>query len=122
MLQDIYQKQVKFQELITGNILPCDDIHWFSITIPLLIEEIGEVLKEDKRWKAFRNVKFDPQAKKDELVDVFIVMLNLLIFSDVNIEEFLAKVNAKIDVNTKRLLVKGANTNGNNPGGAEQNR
>lgn len=51
--------------------VPCDDISLSSYHIQQLMSEIGEVLECDKKWKNYRNDKFDKDAKLEELADCF---------------------------------------------------
>ena len=66
--EKLYEMQVKFQEKIlekkagTGQpvmSLPQDDVNWFSYHIQAMVEELGEVMKADKRWKTHRNERFE---------------------------------------------------------------
>lgn len=67
--------------------LPIDSPILSSYHIQHLISEIGEVLDADKRWKNFRNEKYDKAAKVDELADCFIVLMNICMYSDINAGE-----------------------------------
>lgn len=64
----------------TGNV-PVDDVRLMSYHVQQLMSEIGEVLDADKRWKNFRNQKYDKDAKLEEIADCFIVMMNVAMFS-----------------------------------------
>lgn len=70
---------------LTG--LPIDSPSLSSYHVQHLISEIGEVLDADKRWKNFRNEKYDKAAKLDELADCFIVLMNICMYSDINAGE-----------------------------------
>lgn len=67
--------------------LPIDSPTLSSYHIQHLMSEIGEVLDADKRWKNFRNEKYDKAAKVDELADCFIVLMNICMYSDINAGE-----------------------------------
>ena len=67
--------------------LPIDSPTLSSYHVQHLISEIGEVLDADKRWKNFRNEKYDKAAKVDELADCFIVLMNICMYSDINAGE-----------------------------------
>ena len=67
--------------------LPIDSPTLSSYHIQHLMSEIGEVLDADKRWKNFRNEKYDKAAKIDELADCFIVLMNICMYSDINAGE-----------------------------------
>ena len=67
--------------------LPIDSPTLSSYHVQHLMSEIGEVLDADKRWKSFRNEKYDKEAKVDELADCFIVLMNICMYSDINAGE-----------------------------------
>ena len=84
--------------------LPFDNTQLFSYHVQQLISEIGEVLAEDKRWKNFRNGKYDKDAKLEEIADCFIVLLNIAIFSDIYPEELAKAISNKIDKVHERIM------------------
>ena len=63
--KESYDNQVHFQEAITGVKCPGDNIHQFSYHIQAMVEELGEVMKADKRWKTHRNHRYEPDEKLD---------------------------------------------------------
>ncbi len=67
------------------------------------MSEIGEVLNADKRWKNFRNDKYDRKAKVEELADCFIVLMNVAMFSGVDAVELGDAIDEKLDVVSKRI-------------------
>ena len=84
---------------------PVDDIKLMSYHVHQLMSEIGEVLDADKRWKNFRNQKYDENAKLEEIADCFIVMMNIVMFSGFDgnqlvdaIDKKLTKISERIDV------------------------
>lgn len=105
----IFKKQIKFQKKVLykrshQNVdIPCDNLDWFKYHILAMVEELGEVMKSDKRWKTHRNERYDKQEKIDELADVFITLINILIFSGFNANDILEAVDKKIKENSKRL-------------------
>lgn len=104
-LQELYDKQVGFQKSIPGNQgekIPGDSVFWFKYHMLAMMEELGEVLMADKRWKTHRK-KYNKDEKLDELADVFITFLNLLIFSDIDISTILNVTFEKIDKNIARI-------------------
>lgn len=105
-IKKIFANQVQFQRKLNDlDILPRDIPELFANSLLLMVEEIGEVLKEDKRWKSnFRSGKYDEENKIEELTDIFIVMMNLLIFSGLSIKEFMKEVEKKQVVNFERML------------------
>ena len=83
--------------------LPSDDPKLCSYHIQQLVSEIGEILDADKRWKNFRNEKYDKEAKADEIADCFIVLMNVAMFSGMSAEELYKAIDDKIEVVSKRI-------------------
>ena len=83
--------------------LPIDSPTLSSYHIQHLISEIGEVLDADKRWKNFRNEKYDKAAKVDELADCFIVLMNICMYSDINAGELELAIMNKQDTVKERV-------------------
>ena len=83
--------------------VPVDDPRLCSYHVQQLISEIGEVLEADKRWKNFRNSRFDKDAKLDEIADCFIVMMNVSMYSGFSGEEIAEAIKRKIDVVHERV-------------------
>ena len=84
--------------------IPVDDVKLMSYHVQQLMSEIGEVLDADKRWKNFRNQKYDENAKLEEIADCFIVMMNIVMFSGFDgnqlvdaIDKKLTKISERID-------------------------
>lgn len=112
---ELYNQQMDFQsDLIRKGVyedygvegrevkLPADYPRLESYQIQQLVSEIGEVLEADKRWKSFRNGKYDPAGKKDEIADCFIVLMNVAVFSGLSAEDVLEAIEKKITVNNER--------------------
>ena len=83
--------------------VPVDDPRLCSYHVQQLVSEIGEVLESDKRWKNFRNDRFDRDAKLDEIADCFIVMMNVAMYSNFTGEEVAKAILDKIDVVRNRI-------------------
>lgn len=83
--------------------VPVDDVKLASYHVQQLMSEIGEVLDADKRWKNFRNNKYDRDAKVEELADCFIVLMNIAMFSGVDAKEFVDAISQKLDVVSERI-------------------
>ena len=83
--------------------VPVDDPRLCSYHVQQLISEIGEVLESDKRWKNFRNKRFDKDAKLDEIADCFIVMMNVAMYSGFTGEEVAEAIRNKIGVVRERI-------------------
>lgn len=115
-LEKLYNAQLLNQRLLfvkgaydnfkqdTTKIVPCDDVSLSSYHIQQLISEIGEVLECDKRWKNYRNDKFDKDAKLEELADCFIELLNIAMFSNFSAKELSQAIENKIDIVKGRII------------------
>lgn len=98
-----FDNQIHFQEAITGAKCPGDNLKQFSYHIQAMVEELGEVMKADKRWKTHRNERFEPSEKLDEIADVFITAMNIAIHSGFTAETIEMAISDKINENYKRL-------------------
>ena len=116
-LQDLFEKQKVNQVKMLQDgkydmfksegttAIPVDDVKLMSYHIQQLMSEIGEVLEADKRWKNFRNSKFDKEAKLEEIADCFIVLMNVAMFSGFDGFELTNAINSKLDGILKRIQV-----------------
>lgn len=87
----LFDRQVQLQSTMVDKgmydgidpflVIPQDVPELSSYHVQQLVSEIGEVLEADKRWKNFRNERYDKEAKLDELADCFIVLMNIAMFS-----------------------------------------
>lgn len=100
-----YNTQIHFQKEITGAKCPGDNLHEFSYHIQAMVEELGEVMKADKRWKTHRNTRYVPEEKLDELADVFITAMNISIHSGFTAEQIEEAIAKKINENFERLAI-----------------
>ena len=112
---ELFKQQISFQELVLQEragdgqpilSLPQDSIYWFSYHIQAMVEELGEVMKADKRWKTHRNGRYELDEKIDEIADVFITAMNIAIFSGVSGEDMAKAISEKILQNTEKLKGK----------------
>ena len=114
LFKAVYDEQVAYQNKIIkqgiydgfqNNVpdIPADCPKLFTYHIQHLMSEIGEVLASDKRWKTFRNAKFDSENKKQEIADCFIVLMNIAIFSGFKAEEIEETICNKIKNNYRRV-------------------
>lgn len=115
-LENLYNAQLLNQRLLfikgaydnfkhdTTKSVPCDDVSLSSYHIQQLMSEIGEVLECDKRWKNYRNDKFDKDAKLEELADCFIELLNIAMFSNFSAKELSQAIENKIEVVKERII------------------
>lgn len=105
----LFDKQVEFQKLVMEDegedieILPQDSVKWFMYHVAAMTEELGEVVKADKRWKTHRNSRYEREEKLDEIADVFITAMNLSLFSDFSGDEVRMAIDRKIKENTVRI-------------------
>lgn len=108
-LQQINQSKMLVSGLYDGyksqgtNSVPVDDTKLMSYHIQQLISEIGEILEADKRWKNFRNRKYDKDAKLEEIADCFIVLMNIAMFSGFGGEELSNAIVKKLNEVQERL-------------------
>lgn len=111
-IKDIYEMQAQNQMIMLSrgmygkerlNILPIDDVQLCSYHIQQLMSEVGEVLDADKRWKNFRNEKYDKEAKVEEIADCFIVLLNIAMFSGIDSKQLDDMICSKIKKVKERI-------------------
>lgn len=101
----LYERQKEFQSYIEKT-EPKDDPKRFQYHVTALQEEVGELLKADKRWKTHRNEAFDPDEKLSEMADVFITVMNLSLWSGYSHEVLMDAVSKKINENNERIGLK----------------
>lgn len=110
----IYKDQISNQMLMILNgmykikgekveSLPADNTELCSYHLLQLISEIGEVLESDKRWKNFRNKKYEKEHKLDEIADCFIVLMNIAIFSGFESNDIYKAIERKIKMVRDRI-------------------
>lgn len=114
--EELFNKQVENQQVLLDKgsykgfctegteRVPVDDVKLMSYHIQQEVSEIGEVLAADKRWKNFRNGKFDHDEKLDEIADVFIVAMNIAMYSGFNAEQVAKAIDHKLDVVKERIM------------------
>lgn len=116
-LEELFERQRKNQEhmlqagmyndytdmLTRSRSLPLDFPPLCSYHIQQLMSEIGEVLDADKRWKNFRNTKYEPDAKLEEVADCFIVLMNVAMFSGFTGEQLAKAIADKISTVEGRI-------------------
>lgn len=111
-LKDIFEKQMHNQTLMIAKGMygepkkeapPVDDVSLSSYHLLQLMSELGEVLDADKRWKNFRNNKYDKDAKVEEIADCFIVLMNIAMFSGLSADDIENAVEKKISEVLERI-------------------
>lgn len=101
---NLFAIQKYFQERLTGKVLPIDSSTDFQYHLCLMIEELGELAKTDKRWREKDGLDTKPNGNKlDEIADVFIVAMNLSMFSGFNYEDIMSAIEVKLSKNIGRL-------------------
>lgn len=110
-VSELFEKQIDFQksilakqgEIFTANAIPTDNLQWFTYHCLAMIEEMGEVMKADKRWKTHRNYRFEREEKLDEIADVFITAINIAIYSGFSGNDIQEAIDKKICKNIERV-------------------
>ena len=101
-----YESQIIFQKVVTGAKCPGDNLDQFSYHVNAMVEELGEVMKADKRWKTHRNERYEPEEKLDEIADVFITAMNIAIHSGFTVDDIEEAISNKIANNFGRLSLE----------------
>lgn len=108
---DFFNDQVTFQKEVNERFgygvsvenIPEDNIEIAKYHMLALMEETGELVKSDKRWKNYRNTHFDKNNKLEELSDCFITLFNVAMYSGISAEELELALTKKMDENMKRI-------------------
>lgn len=108
---DFFNEQVVFQKEVNERFgygvkienIPEDNVEVAKYHILALMEETGELVKSDKRWKNYRNTHYDKSNKLEELSDCFITLFNVAMYSGISAEELELALIKKMDENTKRI-------------------
>lgn len=108
---DFFNGQVAFQKEVNEKFgynakvenIPEDNIEVAKYHMLALMEETGELVKSDKRWKNYRNTNYDKSNKLEELSDCFIILFNVAMYSGISAEEFELALTKKMDENAKRI-------------------
>ena len=110
-LEECYDEQVKFQKEVVKKYgynvdvknIPEDNIEVAKYHMLALLEEAGELVKSDKRWKNYRNTYYDKQNKLEELSDCIITLFNVAMFSGISGKEFAEALETKMNENYNRI-------------------
>ena len=108
---DFFNDQVTFQKEVNEKFgynakvenIPEDNIEVAKYHMLALMEETGELVKSDKRWKNYRNTHYDKSNKLGELSDGFITLFNVAMYSGISVEELELALTKKMDENIKRI-------------------
>lgn len=118
----LFEKQELFQKLLAydgsyGDVglesIPEDNIKLSMYHCVALLEEVGELVKSDKRWKNYRNKKYDKANKLEELSDCVITLFNIAMFSGFTGEDLAKAIFDKIDENREKYVEERAKKGGN---------
>ena len=110
-LEECYDEQVKFQKEVAKKYgynvdvknIPEDNIEVAKYHMLALLEEAGELVKSDKRWKNYRNTHYDKQNKLEELSDCIITLFNVAMFSGISGKELAEALETKMNENYNRI-------------------
>jgi NTP pyrophosphatase (non-canonical NTP hydrolase) len=102
--QYLFDRQKMFQRLLLNDELPKDNREKFALFTLALVEEIGEVLDTDKRWKIMRKTKYNKIDKINEIADCFIHLINICLYSGFDAEEVFKAIDKKININFCRMV------------------
>lgn len=104
----IFENQMKLQEIALNTKLPIDNPEQFYLHATASSIELAEAIQEDNRWKKLmggkRKLRLNKEAKLEELVDAQLFLINAIMFSGFNYDEFVSKCYAKHEVNLERML------------------
>ena len=109
--EECYDEQVKFQKEVAKKYgynvdvknIPEDNIEVAKYHMLALLEEAGELVKSDKRWKNYRNTYYDKQNKLEELSDCIITLFNVAMFSGISGKELAEALETKMNENYNRI-------------------
>lgn len=107
-LSSLFFLQKEFQYKILKNKgqtieLPIDSPEWFAYHTNAMVEELGECLKADKRWKTHRNAHYDRENKLEEIADIFITAINIALYSGFNADDIYEEIISKIGENSQKI-------------------
>ena len=111
LFTDFFNDQVAFQKEVNEKFgynakvesIPEDNIEIAKYHMLALMEETGELVKSDKRWKNYRNTHYDKSNKLEELSDCFITLFNVAMYSGISAEELELALTKKMDENIERI-------------------
>lgn len=105
-LAEMFERQKQLQAMALGIITPVDNAELSFLSMSACMVEIGEAIQCDSRWKHMlggkRKDACDSAAKLEELVDAQHFLINAVLLSGFDVNEFFSKFIAKNDLNKKR--------------------
>lgn len=109
-LKEVFTEQVKLQETVKGVSVDSElpNVKDMYGAATGMIIEIGEMLQCDTRWKkeltgSNKKQVYDKAQFVEELSDVFIYLMNVLIYGDVNLDFFKNSVIRKQNIVKERF-------------------
>ena len=110
MFAYIFQRQKRFQEKFfdTDNLTDADKIKWTKEFVLAMHQELAEVMNslDWKSYHAYKTHVYDINDTKEEIIDCFKFILNLMIVWGIDEKELLDIFNKKSDVVETRLKLK----------------
>ena len=100
-MRDIINNQIAIENAIDKINLPDDGNIYNAVSqIPHMVSELGEFMQADTRWKQSecKNVDLLKAHAMEELIDVFIMAVNLMLSYGMSEEMIIAAYNHKLEV------------------------
>ena len=104
-MRTLINNQITIEHYIDKSDLPDDGNIYNAVSqIPHFISEVGEFLQADTRWKQSecKDVNLLKGAAMEELIDVFIMSINLMISYGMSEDMIVEAYNHKMGVLDKR--------------------
>lgn len=103
-LDSIFSMQVALQHQMFDKLQlgPVDSVPDFHYSMTALVTEIGEVMTADKRWKNARAGYYNKEEKLEEFADCMAFLVNAIMYSGFNADEFYEAFSKKWLINMKR--------------------
>ena len=103
-----FQKQLQLVHNRCLTEIPVDDPELCWTHISAAMYELAEAVQEDNRWKTLITdgkitVRYDRAAKLEELTDAMHYLINAVLLSGCDCEEFMAAYNKKNQVLVQRI-------------------
>lgn len=106
-LKEMFEKQKKLQKQFLDVDLPQDIPEQFYMHAMAANVEISEAVQEDNRWKKCLggklNIKLNNEAKLEELVDAMHFIINSVLFSGFDYEDFVKSYEIKNNKNFNKF-------------------
>lgn len=110
MLKKMFENQIKLQKHMLNMDLPNDVPEQFYMHCNACNTELQEAIQEDNRWKKmFGNVraeKLNKDAKLEELVDAQLFLINAVLYSGFDVNDFYNAYQKKFEIVKQRQGLK----------------